>query len=131
MAVRIRLKRLGRTNRPFWRIVATDKLFARDGRIIEEVGHYDPLERDDEKVKIKRDRVVHWLKAGATPSETVANLLRHLGLDEKGNEVVPRAWKKKAPPAPAAARLAAAKKAAEGAQRSEAPGAEPKEGEAK
>lgn len=122
--VRIRLKRLGRTNRPFWRICAADQRAARDGPFIEELGHYDPLLPDQDKIKIKRDRVVHWLKMGAQPSISVAQMLRHLGLDTKGNEVPPRPWRKKrrAPPKPAAARVAAEKaKAAE---------AEPKEGPA-
>ena len=132
MAVRLRLKRFGRVNRPFWRICATDKRFARDGRNLEEVGHYDPLLGDADKVKIQRDRVVHWLKAGATPSDTVAQLLSHLGLDVKGNEVPPKPWRKKKapPPPPAAARVAAAKKKEEPA--AEAPKADeaPKEGAA-
>lgn len=115
--VRIRLKRLGRTNRPFWRICAADQRAARDGPILEELGHYDPLLPDQDKVKIKRDRVVHWLKQGAQPSDSVAQMLRHLGLDTKGNEVPPQPWrtKRRAPPKPAAARVAAEKaKAAEG-----------------
>jgi small subunit ribosomal protein S16 len=111
VAVRIRLKRYGRTNRPFWRICATDKRTARDGRVIEELGHYDPLVVDQNKVKIHRDRVTFWLKKGATPSDTVAQLLRHLGLDPKGNEVTPKPWGKKKPPKPAAARVAAQKEA--------------------
>ena len=115
MAVRLRLKRFGRANRPFWRICATDKRFARDGRNLEEVGHYDPLLGDADKVKISRDRVVHWLKAGAVPSDTVAQLLSHLGLDAKGNEIPPKPWrKKKCPPPPSAAdRVAAEKKKSE------------------
>jgi len=112
VAVRIRLKRYGRTNRPFWRICATDKRTARDGRVIEELGHYDPLVTDQDKVKIHRDRITFWLKKGATPSDTVAQLLRHLGLDRKGNEVPPKPWQKKRPPKPAAARVAAQKAAA-------------------
>ena len=126
--VRIRLKRMGRANRPFWRVCATDKRFARDGRVLEELGHYDPLLADQDKVKIHRDRVVHWLKAGAQPSLTVGQLLAHLGLDAKGNEVPPRPWKKPAPPKPAAERLA--KKKAQEAPAAEAPKAEekPKEG---
>jgi small subunit ribosomal protein S16 len=97
VAVCIRLKRYGRTNRAFWRICATDKRTARDGRVIEELGHYDPLVSDQTKVKIHRDRVTFWLKSGAQPSETVAQLLRHLGLDRKGNEVAPKPWGKKKP----------------------------------
>jgi small subunit ribosomal protein S16 len=112
VAVRIRLKRLGRARRAFWRICATDKRAARDGCVIEELGNYDPLLGDEDKVKIHRERVVHWLKAGASPSKTVTELLAHLGLDAKGNEVPPRPWKKKkkkAPPPKAAERLAAEK----------------------
>ncbi|MCX5655029.1 MAG: 30S ribosomal protein S16 [Planctomycetota bacterium] len=113
--VRIRLKRLGRTNRAFWRICATDKRFARDGRVIEELGHYDPLVADQDKVKIHRDRVVDWLKRGAQPSDTVMQLLAHLGLDTKGNEIPPRPWGKLRPPPSAAERLAKKKKAEEAA----------------
>ena len=115
MAVRIRLKRLGRAHRAFWRICATDKRAARDGRVIEELGHYDPLLRDEDKVKIHRERVVHWLQAGAGPSKTVTELLAHLGLDAKGNEAPPRSWKKKkkGPPPKAAERVAVEKAKAE------------------
>jgi small subunit ribosomal protein S16 len=113
MAVMIRLKRMGRANRPFWRICATDKRFARDGRVLEELGHYDPLLGDQDKVKIHRDRVVHWLKAGARPSDTVGQFLSHLGLDVAGNEIPPKPWRKKKAPPPAALRIAAQKKKAE------------------
>ena len=116
VAVRIRLKRLGRTHRAHWRICATDKRAARDGRVIEELGHYDPLQKDEDKVTIDRERVVHWLSAGAWPSKTVTELLAHLGLDAKGNEIPPRPWKKrkkKGPPPKAAERVAAEKVRAE------------------
>jgi small subunit ribosomal protein S16 len=113
VSVRLRMKRYGRTNRPFWRLVAVDKRLARDGRVIEELGHYDPLMRDEEKFKIKRDRVVHWLKLGASPTDSVSQMLAHLGLDIKGNEVTPKPWKKRGPPQAAAKRLEAAKKKAE------------------
>ncbi len=118
MAVRIRLKRLGRANRASWRICATDKRAARDGRVIEELGHYDPLLRDEDKVKIHRERVVHWLQVGASPSKTVTELLAHLGLDAKGNEAPPRSWKKKkkGPPPKAAERVAVEKAKAEEAK---------------
>lgn len=95
MAVCIRLKRLGRTNRAHWRLCATDKRAARDGRVLEELGSYDPEAKNPDKVKIDRDRVRHWLTAGAVPSPTVAQLLRHVGMDPKGNEVPPRPWKKR------------------------------------
>jgi small subunit ribosomal protein S16 len=103
VAVCIRLKRLGRRNRLYWRICATDKRTARDGRVIEELGSYDPCAPNDRKVAINRERVAHWLRLGARPSETVEQLLAHVGLDRKGNDVAPRPWrKKKAPPPPAA-----------------------------
>jgi small subunit ribosomal protein S16 len=95
VAVCIRLKRYGRTNRPFWRICATDRKTARDGRVIEELGHYDPLVANKDAIKIHRDRVSYWLKLGAQPSDTVAQMLRHLGMDRKGNEVTPKPWQKK------------------------------------
>lgn len=118
MAACIRLKRLGRNNRAHWRICATDKRAARDGRIIEELGSYDAEKRNEDKVRVLRDRVIYWLKVGAKPSETVAQLLGHLGIDPKGNEVTPKPWtKRKGPPPPAAARVAAEKaKAAEEAK---------------
>jgi len=127
VAVRIRLKRLGRTNRAFWRICATDKHSARDGRVLEELGHYDPLLGDLDKVKINRERVVDWLKHGAAASDTVAQLLAHLGIGERGDEIPPKPWpkKKKAPPPPAAARVEAAKAQAAEAQASAAPDAPP------
>ena len=107
MAVSIRLKRLGRTNRPHWRICATDKRSARDGRVLEELGHYDPLLPDADRIRIRRDRVCHWLKAGATASDTVAQLLSHVGLDARGNDIPPVPLRKKkarkARPAAAAA----------------------------
>jgi small subunit ribosomal protein S16 len=91
------MKRMGRANRAFWRIVATDRYAARDGRVLEELGHYDPLLGNADKVKINRERVVHWLKLGARPSDTCGQLLAHLGLDEAGNEIPPRPWAKRRP----------------------------------
>ncbi len=77
MAVRIRMKRMGRKNRPYYRIVAIDHHQPRDGRAIEEVGSYDPMVKDtDARVTLKPARVKHWLSVGAKPSEQVAVLLR-------------------------------------------------------
>jgi len=112
VAVRIRLKRLGRAHRAHWRICATDKRAARDGRVIEELGYYDPLKPNEDKIQINRERLVHWLKAGGAPSKTVTELLAHVGLDAKGNQIPPRPWKKKkekGPPPKAAERVAAEK----------------------
>ena len=77
MVVRIRMKRMGRKHRPFYRICVMDARKPRDGRAIEEVGHYDPMVRDKSKrVVVKMDRIEHWISVGAQPSEKVAVLLR-------------------------------------------------------
>jgi small subunit ribosomal protein S16 len=74
--VKIRLKRFGRKNHAFWRINAVDSRSPRDGRVIEELGYYDPVNKDKAKqVFINKARVEYWLKAGAQPSETVHTLL--------------------------------------------------------
>ena len=77
MAVRIRLKRMGRRNRAFFRICAFDAREERDGRSIEQLGTYDPMEKEEsKKVVLKRDRIEYWLSVGAQPSETVASILK-------------------------------------------------------
>ena len=82
MAVHIRLKRLGRKKRPFYRVVVMDSKTRRDGREIEKLGWYDPF-KNDEKIKINEDRTMHWLKEGAKPTDTVRNLFRSIGLNLK------------------------------------------------
>ena len=79
MATRIRLRRMGRRRQPAYRIVVTDKAAPRDGRIIESVGHYDPL-TDPATIKVDADRARHWLSVGATPSDTVRSLLKKAGV---------------------------------------------------
>ena len=77
MAVRIRMKRLGRKHRAYFRIVAIDGRQPRDGRIIEELGSYDPMVKNtDERVRLKPDRIKYWMSVGAQPSENVAVLLK-------------------------------------------------------
>lgn len=77
MAVRIRMKRLGRRHRPFYRICVMDARVPRDGKAIEEVGTYDPMVRDkSQRVTLKLDRIEHWISVGAQPSEKVAVLIR-------------------------------------------------------
>lgn len=74
--VRLRLKRMGRTHRPFYRLNAVDKRTQRDGKIIENLGWFDPVAKDESKqVELKVDRIKHWLSVGAQPSDTVADLL--------------------------------------------------------
>ena len=77
MAVRIRMKRMGRKNRPYYRIVAIDSRQPRDGKVLEELGTYDPtIHETDNRVKLKPARVKHWISVGAKPSERVATLLK-------------------------------------------------------
>jgi len=74
--VKIRLKRFGRKNHAFWRINAVDHRSPRDGKVIEELGFYDPCNKDESKqVIVNKARVDHWLKTGAQPSDTVKVLL--------------------------------------------------------
>jgi len=81
MAVRLRLKRMGRRNRAFYRLSAMDSRRPRDGKIIEELGYYDPLAADPNKrLNLKRERIEYWLSVGAIPSETVRNLLKQSGI---------------------------------------------------
>ena len=85
MAVKIRLKRIGRRNRPFYRMCVFDGRTRRDGRPVEELGSYDPRATTlEDKVKIDRRRAHYWLTVGAQPSETCASLLRKLGVRKDG-----------------------------------------------
>jgi small subunit ribosomal protein S16 len=77
VAVVIRMKKLGRKHRHFFRIVAIDGRQPRDGRVIEELGTYDPNVRDtDSRVTLVPDRIKHWMGVGALPSERVQTLLK-------------------------------------------------------
>ncbi len=75
MAVVLRLSRAGTHKAPFYHVVATDSRKPRDGRYLEDVGVYDPTKKP-EVLKLKAERIEHWLKAGAKPSQTVAMLLK-------------------------------------------------------
>ena len=75
MAVVLRLSRAGTHKAPFYHVVATDSRKPRDGRYLEDVGLYDPTKKP-EVLKLKAERIEHWLKAGAKPSQTVAMLLK-------------------------------------------------------
>lgn len=104
MAVKLRLKRLGRKNHPFYRLNAIDSRTPRDGRVIEELGHYDPLNKDKDKQFVaKIDRCRHWLEVGAIPSETVSSLLKRSGIEHNSLRL-PKPGK----PKPAAAEKASA-----------------------
>ncbi len=79
--VRIRMKSMGRRHRPFFRICATDSRTPRDGRSIEELGHYDPMSSNPEtQTVLNVDRIRYWLGVGAQPSEKVQALLRKHGV---------------------------------------------------
>ena len=75
MAVKLRLQRFGTKKRPYYRIVAADSRMPRDGRFLEQVGTYDPM-TEPANLRIKDDRLDHWLSVGAQPSDTVASLVR-------------------------------------------------------
>jgi small subunit ribosomal protein S16 len=81
MAVRLRLKRTGRRNRPFYRIGAFHHTTRRDGAPVEDLGWYDPLVRDREKsFEIDAERAKYWLEKGALPSDTVKSMLKARGI---------------------------------------------------
>ena len=79
MAVKLRLKRMGSKQRPFYRIVAADSRFPRDGRFIETVGTYNPIANPAE-IKIDKDLAIKWLNNGAQPTDTVKALLKNEGI---------------------------------------------------
>lgn len=79
MAVRIRLARAGRKNKPFYRVVVANSESPRDGRFIEILGTYDPL-KQPAAVSLKKDRLESWLNQGALPSDTVKSLIQNSGV---------------------------------------------------
>jgi small subunit ribosomal protein S16 len=80
VAVRIRLKRMGRLHRPFFRICAMDSRSPRDGKVIEELGYYDPMVRDvDARAMLNGQRIDYWLGVGALPTDKVKVLIKKYG----------------------------------------------------
>ncbi len=103
--VKIRLQKLGRRNRAFFRIVVTDVRVKRQGAYLEKLGHYDPIETKKEKqVTVNVERYNHWIKLGAQATEAVEHLIRKFGPLQGKTEAV-------AVPAVAAAPAAAPAKA--------------------
>jgi small subunit ribosomal protein S16 len=101
MSVKLRLKRMGRSHAAFFRLNAIDSRSPRDGRVIEELGYYDPRNKDQAKqFVVKLDRCKYWLDTGAVPSETVSSLLKKNGLEHKQLKL-PKPGKPKVVPAPA------------------------------
>jgi len=82
MAVKIRMKRMGSKKQPFYRLVVADSRSPRDGRIIEQVGYYNPM-NDEKTLKVDEDKVLKWLGNGAQPTDTVKRLLKSEGVLEK------------------------------------------------
>jgi len=82
VAVRIRMKKLGRKHRPFFRICAMDGRVPRDGRVLEELGTYDPMVPEtDARAIIKGERIQYWLSVGAQPSDKVRVLIKKYGAE--------------------------------------------------
>ena len=137
MAVRIRMKKMGRTHRAFFRVCAMDQRKPRDGRVIEELGYYDPsVPETDARAILKGDRIAYWIGVGAQPTEKCAVLIKKYGengthldaqkaaLDRLGRrkEYVPAPVT--AAPAPPATPEPAAEAPVEEAPAEEAPAAE-------
>lgn len=84
MAVKLRMTRMGRRHRPFFRINAVESRTPRDGTILENLGHYDPIEKDPARqIVLNQQRVEYWLAKGAVPSDTVSQILLRQGIKHK------------------------------------------------
>src|SRR5690606_29729763 len=88
--VRIRLKRMGRKHRPFFRVSVMDARKPRDGETIEDIGHYDPMVQDKSaRVKLNMERVDYWISVGALPTEKVAALIKKVKTNKFGEAASP------------------------------------------
>jgi len=83
MAVKLRLTRMGSKRNPYYRIVVADSRSPRDGRIIEQIGRYNPVSKEEENVTLDEDKALEWLQNGAKPSDTVRNILSNKGVMER------------------------------------------------
>jgi small subunit ribosomal protein S16 len=86
MSVRIRLRRMGKKKHPSYRLAVVDRRVKRDGRYIEFVGYYDPM-TEPHTVDLNEERIIAWLKEGASYSDTVGSLLRQAGLLKRWHEL--------------------------------------------
>jgi small subunit ribosomal protein S16 len=106
VAVKIRMKRMGRKHRPYFRICATDARCPRDGKVLEELGTYDPMIADtDARVTLNHDRLKYWLSVGAQPSDNVKVFIKKYGpeglrLEAQQTARERLAMPKEVPPAP-------------------------------
>jgi small subunit ribosomal protein S16 len=134
VAVKIRLKRLGKIRAPYYRVVVADSRSKRDGRVIEEIGKYHPTE-EPSFIEIKSERAQYWLGVGAQPTEQVAALLKITGDWQKfkglpGAEGTLKTKTAKAAAVEAVAAEAEKAKAKAAEKKAEAPAAEATEAEA-
>jgi len=120
LATKIRLKRLGGKHDPHFRIVVVDGRDRRDGKAIEELGHYNPT-KEPVLLKVDHERALYWLGVGAQPSETVRSLLRQEGVLAQAAATARGQRRQQSEPAPAAA---------EAADQAEQAGAEAESGDA-
>ena len=86
MAVKLRLRRMGAKKAPFYRIVAADSRYPRDGRFLEILGYYNPTTQPSD-LKVDEELVMKWLREGAQPSDTVRSLLSKVGVMEKFHQL--------------------------------------------
>ncbi len=125
MSTRIRLRRMGANKRPFYRVVVADQRSPRDGRFIEIIGKYHPLE-DPSLIQIDEERALHWLRVGAQPSNQVRNLMDKIGIWDKfvaerpGAAIPPKPGQAARPTKEKVSKKAAAR-AADAAKAAEAP----------
>jgi len=81
MSVRLKLKKVGRRHKPSFRLTAVDRRRARNSRVIEELGIYDPgNRREDQQVVLNRERIEYWLRVGAQPTDTIRRILQKNGI---------------------------------------------------
>ena len=119
MSARLRLRREGTMKRPHYRVVAADKRAARDGRFIEILGEYHPLD-DPSTIVIDEERALHWLNHGAQPSDQVKRLLRIVGVWEQFRPDDPGRDRSEKNAQPKLSKKARAKKAEQAAKAAEA-----------
>ena len=93
MAVKLRLKRMGAKQKPFYRIVAADSRSPRDGRFIETIGTYNPI-KNPQEISINEEKALSWLSKGAEPTDTVRSLFKSVGITKKFADSKKKATKK-------------------------------------
>ncbi len=101
MSVKIRMARIGRRKAPYYRIVVADSHRARDGRFIEILGRYQPLQKEERQFAVDEERALRWLTVGAIPSDTVRSVFRKMGIMRKFHEMKQAKKQAAAAPSPA------------------------------